>query len=165
MKKLNWLYPGTNTKVYKTIAETTLFLAQFRRLTEDLIDNSLILFVIPPFTSLGFASRITSGSRIRLGVQSTCWKDQGQFAGGAPPVILKEVGANVAKIGHSERCYAFRENDFDQKRKTAETAQSGFTSLLYIREIPTRGEHGLSGETLSAQLKVGPHSITTEQAE
>ena len=41
MKKLNRLYLGTNTKMYKTIAETTSFLTQLRRLTEDLADSPL----------------------------------------------------------------------------------------------------------------------------
>ena len=49
MKKLNRLYLGTNTKMYKTIAETTSFLTQLRRLTEDLADSPLTLFVIPSF--------------------------------------------------------------------------------------------------------------------
>ena len=30
MKKLNRLYLGTNTKMYKTLAETTSFLTQLR---------------------------------------------------------------------------------------------------------------------------------------
>ncbi len=71
MKKLNRLYLGTNTKMYKTIAETTSFLTQLRQLTEDLADSPLTLFVIPSFTSLESANRITSGSHIRLGAR-TC---------------------------------------------------------------------------------------------
>ena len=67
MKKPNRLYLGTNTKMYKTIAETNSFLTQLRQLTEDLADSPLTLFVIPSFTSLESANRITSGSHIRLG--------------------------------------------------------------------------------------------------
>ena len=62
MKKLNRLYLGTNTKMYKTIAETTSFLTQLRQLTEDLADSPLTLFVIPSFTSLESANRITSAA-------------------------------------------------------------------------------------------------------
>ena len=68
------------------------------------------------------------------------------------------------EIGHSERRHVFREDDFDQEKKTAKAAQSGFTPLLCIGETLTQREYGLSGETLSTQLKVGLHSITGEQA-
>ena len=43
MKKLNRLYLGTNTKMYKTIGDTASFLTQLRQLTEDLADSPLIL--------------------------------------------------------------------------------------------------------------------------
>ena len=69
------------------------------------------------------------------------------------------------EIGHSERRHVFRENDFDQEKKTAKAAQSGFTPLLCIGETLTQREYGLSEETLSTQLKMGLHSITAEQAE
>ena len=151
--------------MYKTIAETNSFLTQLRQLTEDLADCPLTLFVIPSFTSLESANRITSGSHIRLGAQNMCWEDQGQFTGEISPVMLKEVGVSVVEIGDSARRDVFRENDFDQEKKTAKAAQSGFTPLLCIGETLTQREYGLSGETLSTQLKVGLHSITTEQAE
>ena len=132
MKKLNRLYLGTNTKMYKTIADTASFLTQLRQLTEDLADSPLTLFVIPSFTSLESANRITSRSHIRLGAQNMCWEDQGQFTGEISPVMLKEVGVSVVEIGHSERRHVFREDDFDQEKKTAKAAQSGFTPLLCI---------------------------------
>lgn len=85
MKKLNRLYLGTNTKMYKTIADTASFLTQLHELTEDLADSPLTLFVIPSYTALETAGRIASQSHIRLGAQNMCWEDEGQFTGEIPP--------------------------------------------------------------------------------
>lgn len=165
MKKQNRLYLGTNTKMYKTIADTASFLTQLNELTADLADSPLTLFVIPSFTALESAGRITSGSHIRLGAQNMCWEDQGQFTGEISPVMLQEVGVSVVEIGHSERRHVFREDDYDQEKKVQKAAGSGFTPLLCVGETLTQREYDLSGETLSIQLKTGLHSITAEQAE
>ena len=52
MKKQSKLYLGTNTKMYKTIAQTVEFLSSLRDRTADISREELELFVIPSFTTL-----------------------------------------------------------------------------------------------------------------
>ena len=47
MKKQSKLYLGTNTKMYKTIAQTVEFLSGLRDRTADISREELELFVIP----------------------------------------------------------------------------------------------------------------------
>ena len=49
------LYLGTNTKMYKGIAQTAAFLTRLQELTKDLSAAQLELFVIPSFTTLDTA--------------------------------------------------------------------------------------------------------------
>ena len=61
MKRLDRLYMGTNTKMYKTISDTTAFLSRLDQLTADIPADHLELFVIPSYTSLESASRTVAG--------------------------------------------------------------------------------------------------------
>lgn len=164
MKKLDRLYLGTNTKMYQTIAETLSYLEQLRSLTSDLADSPVRLFVIPSYTALEMAGRMTAHSPIKLGAQNMGWEDRGQFTGEISPVMLKEVGVDVVEIGHSERRHILRETDFDEEKKVKKAAVSGFTPLLCIGETGEQREYGLSDEVLRTQLKIGLHSITRAQA-
>lgn len=163
MEKQDCLYLGTNTKMYKTIADTELFLRQLHSLTCDLADSPLKLFVIPSYTALERAGKITEHSHINLGAQNMGWEDQGQFTGEISPVMLRETGVDIVEIGHSERRHILHESDFEVEKKVKKAADSGFTPLLCIGETLEQREYGISDEILSTQLKIGLHSLPEVQ--
>lgn len=164
MKKLDRLYLGTNTKMYKTISDTKEFLTQLHKLTCDLKDFPLELFVIPSYTTLPSAGEILASSHIRLGAQNMCWEAEGQFTGEISPLMLKETGVSIVEIGHSERRHVFGETDQQEEKKVKAAAEHGFTPLLCIGETKEQREYGISDEVLATQLKIGLHSINQEQA-
>ena len=94
------VYFGTNTKMYKTIAQTVEFLTELDRLTADLSRERMELFVIPSFTALESARRCVPSERITLGAQNMGWEDEGQFTGEISPLMLREVGTRIVEIGH-----------------------------------------------------------------
>lgn len=51
MKNPKW-YMGTNTKMYKTIEDTTAFVSRLCELTGDIDRSAFELFVIPSYTTL-----------------------------------------------------------------------------------------------------------------
>ena len=161
MKKL---YFGTNTKMYKTIKDTTSFLLRLDELTKDIPEDKMELFVIPSYTALFHAVECTKDSRIKIGSQNMGWEDQGQFTGEISPLMLKEIGTDIVMIGHSERRHVLRENDFEEEKKVAKALEHGFTPLLCIGETLIDKQYGLSSEVLRTQLKIGLHSVSQEQA-
>jgi triosephosphate isomerase len=164
MAGLNKLYLGTNTKMYKTIADTISFLTELKDLTSDLSRDRLELFVIPSFTSLDAAKKLVAGGEIKLGAQNMCWEDQGQFTGEISPLMLKEIGIDIIEIGHSERRHILGETDEDEMRKVTSAIRHGFTPLLCIGETLEQKNYGISDEILRIQLKIGLKELSREEA-
>lgn len=163
MSRLQKLYLGTNTKMYKTIADTREFLSRLAKLTGDIPEKELELFVIPSYTALETAVKTAKGSRIKIGAQNMGWEEAGPFTGEISPVMLNEVGVGLVMIGHSERRQFLRETDQDEERKVASALGNGFTVLLCIGETLEERHYGISREVFKTQLKIGLHSIAAGQ--
>lgn len=159
------LYIGTNTKMYKTIAQTTAFLQELGQLTRDISREEMELFVIPSYTALAAAGPLARQYGIRLGAQNMGWEDEGQFTGEISPVMLAEVGVSVAEIGHSERRHTLGEDDEMENRKVHAALRHGFTPLLCVGETERQKQWGVADETLRTQLKIGLHGVTPRQAQ
>lgn len=164
MARLDKLYLGTNTKMFKNIAQTISFMAELGNLTKDIDRKDLELFVIPSFTALDAARKSVSSSLITLGAQNMCWEDEGQFTGEISPVMLKEVGVDIVEIGHSERRHILGESDIMENRKVLCALRNGLRPLLCIGETNEQKELGLSDEVLRTQLKIGLKDVTSIQA-
>lgn len=164
MKRLDKLYLGTNTKMYKTIADTVEFLKRLDDLTADISRDLLELFVIPSYTALDQARRTVKEEYIKLGAQNMCWEDEGQFTGEISPLMLKEIGINIIEIGHSERRHIMGETDDIEKKKVSTALRHGFTPLLCIGETLEQKNYKISDETLKIQLKIGLNEVSEQEA-
>jgi len=164
MKRLDKIYLGTNTKMYKTIKDTVEFLEKLAGLTADIDRNLMELFVIPSFTTLYHAKKAAPERLIKLGAQNMCWEDEGQFTGEISPIMLKEIGVNIIEIGHSERRHVMGETDEIEKKKVSAALRHGFIPLLCIGETMEQKNYGISDEILRIQLKIGLSEITADQA-
>lgn len=165
MDKTKKLYFGTNTKMYKTIADTTVFLKELVEMTHDINPEDARLFVIPSFTSLSEAQKMLNDTNIKLGAQNMCWEDAGEYTGEISPVMLKEIGIDIVEIGHSERRHVFGETDFQIKKKIEAAICHGMTALLCIGETKEQKDYDIQDDILSMQLKVGLNSIKSTDAE
>ena len=157
------IYLGTNTKMYKTIEDTTAFLKRLSELTQDIRPDQAELFVIPSYTSLPAAREILKTSHIMLGAQNMCWEDQGQFTGEISPLMLQELEIDLVEIGHSERRQVFRETNEEVAKKVRAAVRHGFKTLLCVGETMEEKTCGISDEILSIQLKTGLRNVPAEK--
>lgn len=162
MARLDKLYMGTNTKMYKTIQDTEDFFGRLGELTADISRDEMELFVIPSYTSLYHARQKAFGYGIKIGAQNMCWEEKGQFTGEISPVMLSEIGVDIVMVGHSERRHVFGESDTEENLKVLSALSHGFTALLCVGETDEQKENGISNEILRIQLFCGLKNITPD---
>lgn len=148
----------------KTLCETTAFLEELYQLTKDISREELELFVIPSFTTLESARQCVPRDMIRLGAQNIAWEERGQFTGEISPLMLSEIGIEIAEIGHSERRHILHETDEEENKKVLCALQHGFTALLCIGETGQQKEFGVADEVLRMQLKIGLNGVSPDLA-
>ena len=156
------VYFGTNTKMYKSIAQTCSFLKELSELTAGLSREHLELFVIPSYTALEAARKAAPPSIIKLGAQNMAWLDEGPLTGEISPLMLREVGVEIVEIGHSERRHIFREDLETIRKKVLCAARHGFTVLLCVGETTEEKEAGCMDDALRIQLKSALHGLSPE---
>lgn len=157
-------YMGTNTKMYKTIAQTNSFISRLQDVTNDIDRSSFELFVIPSYTTLDSANKCRDKNLVKLGAQNMGWEEQGQFTGEISPLMLSEVGCDLVMIGHSERRHVFMETDEMENKKVKCALAHGFNVLLCIGETEQEKDFGQSDEVLYRQLQLGLLGVSEEDA-
>ena len=162
--KTGKLYFGSNLKMYKGVAETAAYLTELQRLTVDLDREGIELFILPSYTALPEAARVTDQKLIRLGAQNMGWDEEGQFTGEISCRMLAELGIGMVMAGHSERRHVFRETDEDEQRKVRCALDHGMIPLLCVGETAEDKRYGVSREVLAMQLKIGLFGLASEEA-
>lgn len=159
------IYLGTNTKMYKTIAQTVDFVTDLCRRTQDISRESMELFVIPSFTALEAARKSAPESLVKIGAQNMGWVAEGPYTGEISPLMLQEVGVKIVEIGHSERRHVLMETDEMENKKVLCALDHGFIPLLCIGETAAQKDRGESQAVLCTQLQKGLTSVTAQQAQ
>lgn len=152
MKKV---YLGTNTKMYKTIKEHVDFVKDLEKGTKDISRDDLELFVIPSYTSIGPCNEAVANNLVSIGAQNMNWADKGAYTGEISPIMLKEVGAKIIELGHSERRHVFGEDDISINKKVIASLKHDFKALLCIGETEDQKNDGLTEKILNIQINVG----------
>lgn len=152
---------GTNLKMYKGVVETLDFLSGLRVRAEDIKREDATIFVIPSHVALHAACLQEKGGSILIGAQNMHWEDYGQFTGEVSAVMLKEIGVDIAEIGHSERRQHFGETDETVRLKAAAALKHGMRALICIGESAADKADRITYEKLRMQAKIALKGVTS----
>ncbi|NTV15518.1 MAG: triose-phosphate isomerase [Desulfobulbaceae bacterium] len=140
-----------NWKMHTTIGEAIDLAKAIVAATAGLAGRQVML--APPFTALAAVAEILKGSGIILGAQNICWAAKGAFTGEISPVMLQDLGATMAIVGHSERRHLFAETDALINRRVIGAMAHGVIPLLCIGEQLAEREAGQTLTILESQLR------------
>ncbi len=148
--KTPWI--GTSWKMNKTRAEARAF-AEALKASPFATTPKAQPFVIPPFPYIAEVADILSATRVKVGAQNMHWADQGAWTGEVSPLMVKDCGATIVELGHSERRTHFGETDETVARKVAAAVKYGLTALVCIGDTRSEYEAGATADVLALQTR------------
>jgi triosephosphate isomerase len=156
-----WIGTGWKMNMLRADAQgfaTTLKAAPASR------SNRVQLFVLPPFPYISDVAGILSGTRVIVGAQNMHWQDKGAWTGEISPPMLRDCGASLVELGHSERRVHFGETDEMVSLKVKAALAHGLIALVCIGDTRKEHEAGATADVLARQTHhalrhVGPQDV------
>jgi triosephosphate isomerase len=150
-----------NWKMYKTVNEAVAFVNELRDVVKGVADVEIV--VAPPFPSIHAAAEALRGSNVRVAAQNLHWEREGAFTGEVSAPMIRDAGAELVIIGHSERRTLFGETDTTVNRKIGAAFGSALTPIVCIGETLDQRERNETLDVLDRQIKSGLDGVTSEQ--
>jgi len=123
------------------------------------------LFVVPPFTVLQRVCHLLEGTPVWVGAQNMHWEDQGAYTGEISPRMVKDCGARLVELGHSERRAYFGETDFTVNRKVLSALRHGLRPLVCVGETAEEKQAGVAKEVIARQVKISLFGVDPAQVD
>ena len=125
----------------------------FERLSLEGVPKEREVVLFPPSVSLPAATAAPGrDARVRLGVQSIHWEDEGAFTGEISAPMAFEAGARFALAGHSERRHLFAETDEQVARKVEAARRHQLVPVVCLGETLEERRAGRVEEVILRQL-------------
>lgn len=133
---------GTSWKMTKTLAQSRAY-AESLRAAE--LPPTVQAFVLPPLTALAAVSALLPASGpVLVGAQNAHWAPDSAWTGEVSMTMVRDAGAQLVEIGHSERREHLGDTDEVVARKMRSALDAGLVPLLCVgesAEIRTAGRH------------------------
>ena len=143
---------AANWKMHHGPSAACEFLERFLALTAPIEGRTL--WVFPPAVSLATVSRaVRERPDMAVGAQNVHWEAKGAFTGEISIPMIRETGATVVLVGHSERRHLFGETDDQVARKAGAVLKSGLAPLVCVGETLAEREGGRTEQVILRQLE------------
>jgi triosephosphate isomerase len=106
----------------------------------------------PPATLIAQMAWALRGGAVEIGGQDCHAKASGAFTGSVSASMLKDAGAGLVIVGHSERRQGFGETDADVAAKTEAAIAAGLEPIVCVGETLDQREAGKAVEVVRAQV-------------
>ncbi len=145
--------------MYKTIAESVATALALKPLVANA--NHCEVVIAPVFTSLKTVADRLEGSNIKISGQDCApEKEEGALTGEVSAPMLRDAGASLVIVGHSERRQFFSETDGLINRKVRAAVTSGLGVILCVGETLEQRDRDEAEEVVSGQLEGGLSGLT-----
>lgn len=149
-KKHLWI--GTSWKMNKVRSEAEAF-ARALAVSPVAQTGPCQAFIIPPFPYIAEVATLLRGTNIMVGAQNMHWADHGAWTGEVSPLMIKDCGAVIVELGHSERRTYFGETDETVALKVEAALKHGLTALVCIGDTKAEYDAGKTAEALERQVR------------
>ncbi len=150
-----------NWKMNNDLKESEKLIVELKKLLQNEKPNCDVI-VCPPFTSLYEASKLVSGSIIKLGAQNMHFEDSGAFTGEVSASMLKSVGCEYVILGHSERRAIFGESNEMINKKIKKALSAGLKPIFCVGELLEEREKGVTNDVVKRQILKGLDGISAD---
>ena len=152
---------GTSWKMTKTLAQAR---AYARALTGVGWPPGVQPFVIPPATAIATVAEVLPpGGPVLVGAQDAHWEDEGAWTGEVSVPQVKDAGARLLEIGHSERRAHFAETDERVNLRVHAALRHGLLPLVCVGEDAEQRAAGRAVEVVSAQVSAALASVPPDR--
>jgi len=106
----------------------------------------------PPATLIDRMAQALKGSVVEIGGQDCHAEASGAYTGSVSAEMVREAGAGLVILGHSERRAGFGETDADVAAKVEAALAAGLEPIICIGETLQEREAGQAVEVVSRQV-------------
>ena len=151
-----------NWKMHLSVEEAVQLASSLAEGCRELTDRDVML--APAYTSLAAVAAAVRGTAIQVAGQNVCWEKEGAYTGEISPVMLKDAGATMVILGHSERRHIFKEDDELVNRRLQGALAYGLIPILCVGETLDEREKGATFDVLERQISKGLQKVASADA-
>lgn len=152
-----------NWKMYKTIPEALEFAQAFKPLV--VASTHCDIMIAPPFTALKAVADRLDGSNVEVAAQDVAAAaGPGAFTGEVSAAMIRDAGARLCIIGHSERRLYYDETDESVSKKIRAALNAGLRPILCVGERLADRDAGRAETVVETHLGGGLRNLTVTEA-